>query len=106
MRFIRKIFDLVEDSFKIKLGICIFLIVILITVVVSGIFYSNDLNSKNLAFQVIKKNNSTGKDTKVDKDKEETKKKKKLEDIKSKIKELDESIDLNITEGDIDKDIL
>lgn len=107
MEFIRKIFDLIKDNFKIKLGICLFLIVALIAVVVGGIIYSNNLNSENLAFQVIKKITSTEKENKVDKEEEEeAKKEKELEDIKNKIKELDESIDLSVTEGDVDKDIL
>lgn len=106
MKFIREIVDLVKDSLKIKLGICIFLVVSLIIVVVCGSIYSNNLNDKNLAFQVVKKKEPQ-KDNKVNKEIEEEKlKKEKLDEIKNKIKELNENIDLSTTEGSLDKDII
>lgn len=105
MKFVRKIVDLVKDNFKIKLGICIVLIVALIIVVVCGSIYSKNLNNKNLAFQVVKKKEPQ-KNNKVNKEIEEEKlKKEKLDEIKNKIKELDESTDLSTTEGSLDKDI-
>lgn len=105
MRFIRKIIDLIANNFKIKIGICIFLILALIIVVVSGTIYSKNLNDKNLTFKVTKnkevpKEINTNKETEEDKDK-----KNKLNEIKSKIKEIDANIDLSITENNIDNDL-
>ena len=105
MRFIRKIIDLIANNFKIKIGICIFLILALIIVVVSGTIYSKNLNDKNLTFKVsnnkeVPKEINTNKETEEDKDKKD-----KLNDIKSKIKELDANINLSITENNIDNDI-
>lgn len=105
MRFIRKIIDLITNNFKIKIGICIFLILALIIVVVSGTIYSKNLNDKNLTFKVTKnkevlKEINTNKETEEDWDKKD-----KLNEIKYKIKELDANIDLSITENNIDNDI-
>ena len=89
MKFIRNIIDLIKDNFKMKLGICILLTVVLIIVLVSGTIYSNNLNNKNLAFKVTKNKEipkaiETNKETMEEKDKKEN-----LEEIKEKIKEVD-----------------
>ncbi|MDV4152296.1 hypothetical protein R0131_15830 [Clostridium sp. AL.422] len=106
MKFLKRIIDLVNNNFRLKIGICIFLLVSLIGVIISGSIYSNNLNNKNLAFQVVKKK-ELNESSKVNKAiEEENLKKNKLDEIINKIRELDENIDLSISNGNIDDDII
>ena len=108
MKIVRKLMDIINDNFKIKLGICLMLVGVLIFVVILGSIYSSNLNTKNLAVKVTKsqKVDAYEKSEENKKEIEEEKlKKSKLDEIKNKIKELDQSINLEVTMGSIDDDI-
>ncbi|MBE6054737.1 MAG: hypothetical protein E7212_12700 [Clostridium sartagoforme] len=108
MKIVRKLMDIINDNFKIKLGICLMLVGVLIFVVILGSIYSSNLNTKNLAVKVTKsqKVDAYEKSEENKKEIEEEKlKKSKLDEIKNKIKELDQSINLEVTMGSIDNDI-
>lgn len=104
MRVIKKIISLIENNLKIKIGIVVFLVISLIGVLVSGVIYSKNLNEKNLSLKIIK-NTTLEEGNKVSEEKDD-KNKKQLEEIKIKIKELDDSVDLTKSEGSLDKDIV
>ena len=108
MKFIRRIFKIVNDNFKIKLGICIGLIMILIIVITSGIIYSNKINNEKLSLKMFstKKIEKNEQEKNVKDNNLEVKKGEKLESLKIKIKELDNNINIDESKGDLDKDLL
>lgn len=105
MKFVNKVVNLIKNNFKIKIGICIFLLLTLIMVIILGSVYSNNLNNKNLTFKVTRTKDSK-ESTTVNKEEDlEIEKKNKLNEIKKKIKELDESANLNVIKENIDSEI-
>ncbi|MEO2564154.1 hypothetical protein ABHA59_09655, partial [Clostridium tertium] len=106
MKFIRRIFKIVNDNFKIKLGIG--LIMILIIVITSGIIYSNKINNEKLSLKMFstKKIEKNEQEKNVKDNNLEVKKGEKLESLKIKIKELDNNINIDESKGDLDKDLL
>ena len=105
MRFINKVVNLIKNNFKMKISICIFLLLVLIMVIILGSVYSNNLNNKNLTFKITKVKDSK-ESSAINKEEDlEIEKKSKLNEIKKKIKELDESANLNIVKENVDSEI-
>ena len=74
-------------------------------VIILGSVYSNNLNNKNLAFKITRTNDYQ-ENSAVNKEEDlENEKKNKLDEIKKKIKELDESAELNVIKENIDSEI-
>ena len=105
MKFVNKIVDLIKNNFKIKISICIFLLLVLIMVIILGSVYSNNLNNKNLTFKVTRVKDSK-ESSAINKEEDlEIEKKNKLNEIKKKIKELDESVNFNVVKENVDNEI-
>ncbi|MBS5950457.1 MAG: hypothetical protein KIC47_09070, partial [Clostridium sp.] len=111
-KIFKQLKEYLDKNIIFKVSICIILVVMLVAVLILGSIYSNNLNKRNLSLVVTKSNDEdlTNKQEeekrKAEEKKKEEEKKVKLQELKDKIKELDENADLTITEEDIDKDIL
>ena len=116
-RLIYNLKNKIKENNKIKIGILIFLVICLFSVIIIGNSYANKLNEKNISLKVINTNKEKSEENKklidekekLEKEKEEKIKKEKenkLKEIKEKILELDPYYNIEETFGDIEKDII